>query len=183
MSRVGGRESVQHREELKQDMALRHIVYEGDEILTKKCRKVENFDRKLAELLKDMKETMIHFQGIGLAGPQVGMLRRLCVVGPFEDRYYELVNPEIIKAEGEQEGYEGCLSVPGYIGCVKRPQSIVVRAQDRKGEEFEYTFEGFPAVAVCHEIDHLDGIMYTTKAVDIHRPEDRPDEFTNSEEE
>ncbi|MCI2062582.1 MAG: peptide deformylase [Eubacteriaceae bacterium] len=164
-------------------MALRHIVYEGDEILTKKCRPVENFDRKLTELLKDMKETMIHNQGIGLAAPQVGMLKRVCVIGPFEeDDYYEMVNPVIVSSEGEQEGYEGCLSVPGYVGCVKRPEKVVIKAQDRNGEEVEFTLEGFPAVAACHEIDHLDGILYTSKATDIHKPEDRPEDYEDPEE-
>jgi peptide deformylase len=178
-----GCESVQPGEELV-ILALRHLVYEGSEdaSLRAVARPVTKFDRRLRILLGDMKDTMIHFGGIGIAAPQVNVRRRVCIIGPFDDVIYEMVNPEIIETEGEQEGYEGCLSVPGFIGRVKRPERVTVKCQNRDGEEKLYTFSGFAAVAASHEIDHLDGIMYTDKAEDVHRPEDRPGEFDEEDE-
>lgn len=152
-------------------MALRNIVVKGDDILTKKCREVVKFDARLAELLDDMIETMRHAEGVGIAAPQVGILRQACVIEPEPGYVTELINPVIIGQEGEQEGYEGCLSVPGYIGCVKRPLKVKVRAQNRKGGLENFTFEGFSAIAACHEMDHLKGILYTDKATDVHIPE------------
>ena len=157
-------------------MALRHIVKKDDEILAKKCRQVVQFDDRLAELLDDMTDTMRDAQGVGIAAPQVGVLRRLCIIEPEEFQVTEMVNPEIVEAEGEQEGYEGCLSVPGYIGCVTRPKKVKIRFQDRYGKEHTCELEGFAAVAACHELDHLDGILYTEKARDIHRLEPQEDE-------
>lgn len=140
-------------------MATRRIVEIGDEKLRKHCKKVEKFDIRLRLLLKDMADTMYVSDGAGLAAPQVGILKRVCVVD-VGDHLYELVNPEIVSREGEQEGPEGCLSVPGRAGIVKRPMKVLVKAQNGRGEPIEVEGEGFLARALCHEIDHLDGILY-----------------------
>ena len=144
-------------------MALRNIVKKGDDVLTKMCRPVEKFDEKLCTLLHDMYETMEAANGVGLAAPQVGLLRRIVVIDVGEGRI-ELINPEIIKTSGEQDGPEGCLSVPGEYGLVKRPMNVRVRAQDRFGEWFEVEGTGLTARCFCHEIDHLEGIVFTSKA-------------------
>ena len=142
-------------------MALRNIVTQGDPILNKKCRPVTEFDEKLANLLDDMFETMHNANGVGLAGPQVGILRRVVVIDA-EDEDIELVNPEIVSVSDEtQTGLEGCLSVPGKWGIVTRPNHVRVRAQDRNGKWFEVEGEGLTARAFCHEIEHLDGHLYT----------------------
>ncbi len=143
-------------------MALRNIVKDGDAILGKKCRPVERFDKKLHTLLDDMAETMHQANGVGLAAPQVGMLRRVAVVdiSPEKDGVIELVNPKIIAYSGEQEGNEGCLSFPGQWGIVKRPLYVKVKAQDRFGEEFTVEGEELLARAFCHEIDHLNGVVF-----------------------
>ena len=140
-------------------MAIRKIVEIGDEKLRKHCKPVEKFDIRLRLLLKDMADTMYLNDGAGLAAPQVGILRRVCVVD-VGDQLYELVNPEIVFREGEQEGPEGCLSIPGRAGVVKRPMRVIVKAQNAKGEPIEVSGEGFLARAFCHEIDHLDGTLY-----------------------
>ena len=143
-------------------MALRKIVVQGDEILTKVCRPVTNFDPKLHELLDDMKETLLQANGAGLAAPQVGILRRVVVVLNEEtEELLELVNPEIIATEGEQTGPEGCLSVPGKFGMVTRPYFVRVRAQDRDGNWFEAEGTELTARCFCHELEHLDGHLYT----------------------
>ena len=142
-------------------MATRNIVLQGDEILTKVCRPVTNFDSKLHDLLDDMKETLIQANGAGLAAPQVGILRRVAVVLNDEDEIIELVNPEIIFTEGEQTGPEGCLSVPGKFGMVTRPEFVRVRAQDRDGNWFEAEGYDLTARCFCHELEHLDGHLYT----------------------
>ena len=139
-------------------MAIRKIVIEGDEVLTKKCRPVEKFDQRLWELLDDMYDTLVEADGCGLAAPQVGIVRRVCVIDIGEGKV-ELINPEIIEAEGEQNLQEGCLSCPNQWGVTRRPAKIKVRAQDRNGEFFEYEATGLFAVATCHELDHLDGIL------------------------
>ena len=146
-------------------MAVRNIVTDEDDILQKKCRLVEKFDDKLWTLLDDMLETLHISRGVGLAAPQVGILRRIAIVeiNP-EDGPIELINPEIIKKSGEQIGMEGCLSSPGQWGIVSRPYSVTVRAQNRKGEIFEVSGTGLMARAFCHEIDHLDGVLYKTMA-------------------
>ncbi|MDE6471632.1 MAG: peptide deformylase [Clostridia bacterium] len=140
-------------------MALRDIVVEPNPTLRKKCRPVEVFDEKLGKLLDDMRDTMIHADGVGLAGPQVGILRRVAVV-QVDDFYIEFVNPEIVKRKGKQIGPEACLSVPGKSCEVKRPNEVTVYYQDRFGKKMSVTAEGFIARAFCHEIDHLDGILY-----------------------
>ena len=143
-------------------MALRKIVEQGDECLTKVCRPVTKFDRRLHDLLDDMAETLADANGAGLAAPQVGILRRVCLVLDEEaEEYLELINPEIIAQSGEQTGLEGCLSVPGKYGIVKRPNYAKVRAYDRDGNEFEVEGEELMARCFCHELDHLDGIVYT----------------------
>lgn len=148
-------------------MGLRTILEKGDETLQKHCRPVTAFDQKLHDLLDDMAETMCQANGVGLAAPQVGILRRAVVVletnvDEDEDEYIiELVNPEIIAQEGEQDGPEGCLSVPGVYGMVKRPEYVKLRAQDRDGETFEIEGWGLTARAFCHELAHLDGQLFT----------------------
>ena len=138
-------------------MAYRNIVKRGDAVLTKKCRPVENFDKKLHDLLDDMAQTMYKAEGVGLAAPQVGILRRLVVVDIGEG-LIELINPEITERDGQAEGMEGCLSCPDIWAVVDRPYTVTVKAQDRYGEEFVITAEDFLARAFCHELDHLDGI-------------------------
>lgn len=145
-------------------MAIRNIVTEGDSVLRKTCRSVLNFDERLAQLLDDMKETMYKAEGVGLAAPQVGILRRVCVVD-VGDGIIELVNPVIESEEGMQEGSEGCLSLPGKSAVVRRPMKVTVRAQDRNGNTFTVTGEELKARAFCHEIDHLNGILYVDKAI------------------
>ena len=143
-------------------MAIRKIVELGEEKLRKQCKPVEKFDMRLRVLLKDMADTMYKANGVGLAAPQVGILRRVVVVD-VGDGLIEMVNPEIIHTEGEQTGAEGCLSVPGRSGVVTRPNIVTVRYQDRDGAEYEATAEEFLARAFCHEIDHLDGTLYVDK--------------------
>ena len=153
-------------------MALRKLAYIEDDILRKKSRKVESFDQRLHVLLDDMAETMYKNNGCGLAAPQVSVLRRAivmdvgeglidgCGVGGVFQSLIEVVNPEIVSREGEVDGIEGCLSVPGRQGYVLRPQKVVVRGQDRNGQPIELTCEDWLARCACHEIDHLDGRLY-----------------------
>ncbi len=141
-------------------MGLRKILTVKEPCLHKVCRPVEKFDGKLHKLLDDMKETLLDANGVGLAAPQVGILRRVIVVDTGEEML-ELVNPELLETSGEQVGSEGCLSVPGKYGIVKRPNYAKVRAQDRDGNVFEVEGEELMARCFCHEIDHLDGIVYT----------------------
>ena len=141
-------------------MGLRKILTVKEPSLHKMCRPVEKFDGKLHKLLDDMKETLLDAGGVGLAAPQVGILRRVVVVDTGEE-ILELVNPELLETSGEQVGAEGCLSVPGKYGLVKRPMVARVRAQDRNGDFFEAEGEELIARCFCHEIDHLDGIVYT----------------------
>lgn len=152
-------------------MAIRNIVKTGDDVLTKKCRPVEKFDEKLWTLLEDMNETMNAANGVGLAAPQVGLLRRVVVIDVGEG-VIELINPEIIASSGEQNGVEGCLSFPNEWGLVKRPMNVTVRAQDRHGKFFEMSGTELLARAFCHEIDHLNGVCFVTKASRMLDPED-----------
>ena len=145
-------------------MALRNIVKFGDPILNKKSRPVEKFDDKLATLIDDMKDTMYHENGVGLAAVQVGMLRRVVVID-IGDGVMELVNPEITMAEGERKDSEGCLSLPGKYGVTLRPNKVQVKAQDRNGKWHIYTGEGLKAKAFCHEIDHLEGVLFTSHVI------------------
>ena len=141
-------------------MGLRKILTDKEPSLHKVCRPVEKFDGKLHKLLDDMVETMIDAHGVGLAAPQVGILRRIVVVNTGEE-VLELVNPTLLETDGEQMGAEGCLSVPGKYGLVKRPYYAKVRAQDRFGDWYEVEGEELIARCFCHELDHLDGIVYT----------------------
>lgn len=152
-------------------MALRNIVKEGDPILTKVCRSVLVFDEKLATLIDDMIETMNNAEGCGLAAPQVGILKRVCVID-VGDGVIELVNPQIIDQKGEQHEVEGCLSIPGDYGITKRPKRVTVKAQDRHGNTFTITGEDLKARALCHEIDHLNGILFRTHVVQYVQPEE-----------
>ena len=145
-------------------MALRNIVKLGDPVLNKTSRKVEKFDEKLAILIDDMLETMYHAYGVGLAAVEVGMFKRV-VVFVIGDGPMELVNPEITMKEGEQRESEGCLSLPGKYGVTVRPMKVQVKAQDRNGKWQVFTGEGLKARAFCHEIDHLDGILFTSHVV------------------
>lgn len=149
-------------------MAIRNVVQVGDEVLRKKCFPVESFDEKLWALLDDMKDTVKKEEGAGLAAPQVGVLRRVAVVD-VEDGYYEFINPVIIQQKGEQTGWEGCLSVRGKSGVVSRPMKVKVSYQDRTGEKHTVQAKGFFARAVCHELDHLDGVLYIDKATQIEK--------------
>ena len=159
-------------------MALRNIVTQGDVALTKKCREVTDFNDRIKQLIDDLGDTLLESGGVGLAAPQVGVLRRVIVVletNVEEDEdeiLYELVNPEIIEQSGEQSGPEGCLSVPGVYGIVTRPEYVKVRAYDRDGEPFEVEAHGLTARCFCHEIDHLDGHLFTEKAERILDPEE-----------
>ena len=144
-------------------MAKLKIRKVGDEVLTRVSRPVEEITPRILTLLDDMLETMRAANGVGLAAPQVGVLRRIAVVEVEPGEVYELINPKILATAGEQDGEEGCLSVPGRYGMVKRPQHVTVRATDRNGREFEITVHDFTARAFCHEIDHLDGHLYLEK--------------------
>lgn len=142
-------------------MAIRNILTEDKDgaFLHKKCRTVENYDKRLAILLGDMADTLREANGVGLAAIQVGVLKRVVVID-VGDGIRELVNPVILEKSGEQEAMEGCLSIPGKWGMTKRPSHVKVRAQDRNGNTFEYEGEGLLATASCHEIDHLDGVLF-----------------------
>ena len=163
---------------MESNMALRNIVVKGDKQLSKVCRPVNRFGGRLDQLLDDMAETLVAANGVGLAAPQVGIIRRVVVVletnvAEGEDEFIiELINPEIIESSGEQTGAEGCLSVPGEYGIVTRPDYVKVRAQDRNGQWFEYEGEGLTARCFCHEIDHLDGHLFTEKCERMLTPEE-----------
>lgn len=149
-------------------MALRKILMEGDAVLNKTSRPVEVFDGRLHDLIDDLKETLTQANGAGLAAPQIGILRRVVIVmdeDEDEETMLELVNPQIITQEGEQLDYEGCLSVPNLYGEVKRPEKVTIRAQDRNGNAFEMTRESLVARCFCHEIEHLDGHLFTEHVV------------------
>ena len=154
-------------------MALRNIVTVGDSVLNKTCRPVTKFDRRLHILLDDMADTLVDSNGVGLAAPQVGVLRRVVLVDVGdEEGFLELINPEIIETSGEQTGVEGCLSVPGKYGIVTRPMVVKVRAQDRYGEWFEAEGEELIARCFCHELAHLEGQLYTEVAERMLTPEE-----------
>ncbi len=146
-------------------MATLNIVKIGDSILRKKCRPVPVITPRIITLLDDMRETLHDADGCGLAAPQVGILRRICIVETEPGEVWEMINPEIISSEGEQNEVEGCLSVPGRYGVTRRPQTVTVRATDRNGNEYTVTGSGLKARAFCHEIDHLDGKIFIDNAV------------------
>ena len=148
-------------------MAKLKIVKVGDDVLRKKCRPVDEITPKILTLLDDMAETMRAAEGVGLAAPQVGILRRVVVIEVEEGKLIELINPKIIAYSGEQEGQEGCLSVPGKWGTTKRPMHVTVRALNRYGEQFDISGSGLLAKAFCHELDHLDGKLYIDIAKNI----------------
>ena len=149
-------------------MAIRNVVQVGDDVLRQKCFPVEEFDEKLHAFLEDMRDTVKMEQGAGLAAPQVGVLRRLAVVD-VEEGYFEFINPVILLQKGEQMGWEGCLSVRGKSGIVSRPMKVTVTYQDRNGDKQLIKAKGFFARALCHEIDHLDGVLYIDKATHIEK--------------
>ena len=163
-------------------MALRKIVLQGDECLTKVCHPVTDFNSRLHTLLDDMTDTLLDSGGVGLAAPQVGILRRVCVVLNEDDEVIELVNPEIIFTDGEQTGLEGCLSVPGKYGVVTRPEVVRVRAQDRNGDFFEVEDSDLTARCFCHEIEHLDGHLFI-EHTDRLMTEEELQEFIRQQEE
>ena len=156
-------------------MALRNITIRGDEILAKKCKPVKAITPRIAEACADMVETMLAADGVGIAAPQVGIMKRFFIAMPHvdaedeetRDRIYVMINPEITYREGTQESSEGCLSVPGYMGLVDRPYKIRIKGTDLQGVEHEYEFEGFEATVFCHEYDHLDGVLYSDIAKDM----------------
>lgn len=149
-------------------MALREIRLDGDPILRKKSKKVEEINDRIRQLLDDMVETMNYANGVGIAAPQVGILRRLVIVYDAELGPMKIINPEIVEFEGEEVDIEGCLSVPSRQGTVKRPERIVVKYMDVNGEEETIEASGYLARVFCHEIDHLDGILYTDKAIEMY---------------
>lgn len=149
-------------------MAIRNVVQLGDEVLRKTCFPVENFDEGLWKLLDDLKDTVKKEQGAGLAAPQVGVLRRVVVVD-VDEGFFEFVNPKIVSQKGEQCGWEGCLSVRGKHGVVSRPMKVKLVYQDRNGKENTLAAKGFFARAICHELDHLDGVLYIDKAQAIEK--------------
>ena len=149
-------------------MAIRNVVQVGDDVLRQKCFPVENFDGELIRLLDDMKDTVKKEQGAGLAAPQVGVLRRVVVVD-VEEGYFEFINPVITSQKGEQSGWEGCLSVRGKSGIVSRPMKLTLVYQDRTGEKHVLKAKGFFARAICHELDHLDGVLYIDKATHVEK--------------
>ena len=157
-------------------MALRNIVVEGEEILRKNCRPVDEVTDRIRLILDDMVDTMHDAMGVGLAAPQVGIMRRMFVAEPEPGRLYYFVNPEITMMEGSVEGEEGCLSVPGKGGVVERPQKITIKGLDRDGNPQEYTFEDFDARVMCHEFDHLNGILYIDKATELYEYVDEGEE-------
>ena len=149
-------------------MAIRNIVQVGDDVLRQRCNEVTEFDEKLHALLDDMKDTVKKEQGAGLAAPQVGVLRRVVVVD-VEEGYFEFINPVILQQKGEQSGWEGCLSVRGKSGIVSRPMKVTLTYHDRNGDKYLLKAKGFFARAICHELDHLDGVLYIDKATHIEK--------------
>ncbi len=147
-------------------MAIRNIRVDGDDILRKVCKPITEMTPRLQTLIEDMYDTMYETNGVGLAAPQVGILKRVVVIDVCDGEAYTLINPEIIEESGVQEGDEGCLSLPGLVGTVVRPNRVVCKALDENMEEITVVGEGLLARAICHELDHLDGILYKDKVLD-----------------
>lgn len=168
---MGGGKSLQFKLKSKVNDMIREIVQVGDPVLRRVCEPVTRFDGELAQLLDDMKETLKNAEGAGLAAPQVGVPVRAVQVD-VEEGFFEMVNPVLVSQKGEQTGPEGCLSVRGKAGTVTRPDKVKVVFSDRNGNRCSLVARGFFARAVCHELDHLDGVLYTDKAKNIHDVED-----------
>jgi len=149
-------------------MALRNIVLEGDEILRKRCKEVTEIDDRIRMILDDMIETMRDKNGIGIAAPQVGIMRRMFVIEADSGEVLEFINPQVVESSGVQNAEEGCLSVPGYVGTVERPEYIKLEAMDRNGNKVFHEGTDLKAIAMSHELDHLEGILYTDKATNVH---------------
>ncbi|CDA91562.1 peptide deformylase [Firmicutes bacterium CAG:238] len=163
-------------------MAIRNVVLEGDEILRKKCREVTEVTDRIRMTMEDMLETMRSEYGVGIAAPQVGIMRRMFVAEPEPGRVYYMINPVILEQSGADPGDEGCLSVPGKIGTVTRPDYIKIEALDLSGDKQTYEFHDFDARVMCHEYDHLDGILYIDKAVNIRNADEDYQEIEDFEE-
>lgn len=157
-------------------MALRNIVTEGDDVLRKKAKEVTEINDRVKAIVEDMVETMRAQYGIGLAAPQVGILRRIIVI-ELDDVLYTIINPVIVESSGEQYEEEACLSVPGLMGRVRRPKYVKIKGLSPEGQPVEYEGEDLLAVAFCHECDHLDGILYTDKADNIHSAAEESEEM------
>ncbi|MCL1981888.1 MAG: peptide deformylase [Clostridiales bacterium] len=162
-------------------MALRNIVLAGDDILRKRCREVSEIDDRVRQTLDDMIETMKSQNGAGIAAPQVGIMRRMFVVEGEDGEVVEVINPHVVQSSGSQFGEEGCLSFPGYVGTVERPEYIKIEALDRHGNSVVREGTELMAIALSHEMDHLDGILYIDKATDIHEAEPAPAEDAQDE--
>ncbi len=163
-------------------MAIRNVVLEGDEILRKKCREVTEITDRIRMTMEDMLETMRSEYGVGIAAPQVGIMRRMFIAEPEPGRVYYMINPVILEQSGADPGDEGCLSVPGKIGTVTRPDYIKIEALDLSGDKQTYEFHDFDARVMCHEYDHLDGILYIDKAVNIRDADEDYQEIEDFEE-
>ncbi len=163
-------------------MAIRNVVLEGDEILRKKCREVTEVTDRIRMTMEDMLETMRSEYGVGIAAPQVGIMRRMFIAEPEPGRVYYMINPVILEQSGADPGDEGCLSVPGKIGTVTRPDYIKIEALDLSGDKQTYEFHDFDARVMCHEYDHLDGILYIDKAVNIRNADEDYQEIEDFEE-
>ena len=162
-------------------MAIRNIVVEGDEVLRKKCREVKEITDHVRVTLQDMLDTMHEQYGVGIAAPQVGVLRRMFIAEPVEGEIYYMINPVMLEQSGLQVDDEGCLSVPGMVGTVERPQYIKIQAMDLDGETKVYEFEDFHARVMCHEYDHLDGTLYIDKANNIREAAQLEEEYEDEE--
>ena len=162
-------------------MAIRNIVVEGDEVLRKKCREVKEITDHVRVTQQDMLDTMHEQYGVGIAAPQVGVLRRMFIAEPVEGEIYYMINPVMLEQSGLQVDDEGCLSVPGMVGTVERPQYIKIQAMDLDGETKVYEFEDFHARVMCHEYDHLDGTLYIDKATNIREAAQLEEEYEDEE--
>jgi len=162
-------------------MAILKIVKDSDNILRETSKKVDKISPRIIRLLEDMNDTLLEANGAGLAAVQVGVLRRVVLVRTEPDTLYEMINPEIISSEGEQQELEGCLSLPGQWGITSRPMKVTVRAMNRNGEVYEVTGSGLTARAFCHELDHLDGVLYTDKAVHMLTDEEIRERYSDQD--
>ena len=163
-------------------MAIVKILTQEDPALSKICHPVTKFDERLWGLLEDMRDTLIKSNGVGLAAPQIGIIRRVVLVINDQDEIMEIINPEIIEQRGEQEGFEGCLSIPGMVGVVKRPMYVKIKAQDRNGEWYEAEGTGLTARCFCHELAHLDGHLYSELCDRLYTNEELEDMMEEDDE-